>query len=312
MRKKFLIIGLIIFLILIIPKESDELRIRVIANSNSIDDQNLKYEVVDILKKEIAKLDKKNLEKEIKNNIHRFDQILNEKIKCEYSIKLTKVYFPPKEKDGKIIRGGKYKTLLVVLGNGKGKNWWSILNPNSSYIFEDEEANNIEFRIFLFDKIKKLGQLWNKKKKNEYKLVVEIKSVNEDNINDALFFLESLLVIKDINRKVVLNGEYVLEDGEIIGFLSFEEFDKVGLIRYFVFKKVVSKNIISELFKRISLKAKDKELKLLITMVVKDEAISVFKDLGFEVVDRNDVYIDEINILQTRFKDAIILKYNLT
>jgi len=157
MRKKFLIIGLIIFLILIIPKESDELRIRVIANSNSIDDQNLKYEVVDILKKEIAKLDKKNLEKEIKNNIHRFDQILNEKIKCEYSIKLTKVYFPPKEKDGKIIRGGKYKTLLVVLGNGKGKNWWSILNPNSSYIFEDEEANNIEFRIFLFDKIKKLG-----------------------------------------------------------------------------------------------------------------------------------------------------------
>jgi len=141
---------------------------------------------------------------------------------------------------------------------------------------------------------------------------VEIKSVNEDNINDALFFLESLLVIKDINRKVVLNGEYVLEDGEIIGFLSFEEFDKVGLIRYFVFKKVVSKNIISELFKRISLKAKDKELKLLITMVVKDEAISVFKDLGFEVVDRNDVYIDEINILQTRFKDAIILKYNLT
>ena len=141
---------------------------------------------------------------------------------------------------------------------------------------------------------------------------MEIKSVNEDNINDALFFLESLLVIKDINRKVVLNGEYVLEDGEIIGFLSFEEFDKVGLIRYFVFKKVVSKNIISELFKRISLKAKDKELKLLITMVVKDEAISVFKDLGFEVVDRNDVYIDEINILQTRFKDAIILKYNLT
>ena len=140
---------------------------------------------------------------------------------------------------------------------------------------------------------------------------MEVRKVTQDNLEEMIEFLESLSIIKDINKEVVLNGEYVHDSEEIIGFLSFEEFSKIGLIRYFVFKKIVSEEIIKELFSNICFKAKEQGLNSLITMVVKEDAVIVFKELGFDIADKDDVFIEEINIKDTRFKDAIILKYPL-
>lgn len=139
---------------------------------------------------------------------------------------------------------------------------------------------------------------------------MEIINVDNTNLDEITNFLESLEIIKDINKEVVLNGEYVY-DGEIIGFLSFEEFNNLGLIRYFVFKKIVDPKIIKDLFNRICDKAVNKKIDSLITLVVKEEAISVFRELGFTIANKSEVYIEEININDTRFKDAIVLKYNL-
>lgn len=140
---------------------------------------------------------------------------------------------------------------------------------------------------------------------------MQILSVDKDNLDKVYSFLKSLNIIKDLNEEVVLNGEYVFLD-EIIGFLSFEKFNKIGLIRYFVFKKVVDQELIKDLFNKICIKAKAKNIDTLITLVVKEEAINVFKDLGFNITNKEDVFIDEINIENTRFKDALVLKYNLT
>src|SRR5690554_1381836 len=80
MKKYLGIILLIIVLILIIPNEQKEIRLRVIANSNSVEDQNLKYQVVNLLLKEIEQLDQNNLEKEIKANLKKFDKLISNKI----------------------------------------------------------------------------------------------------------------------------------------------------------------------------------------------------------------------------------------
>ncbi|MCK9470544.1 MAG: hypothetical protein WC006_03225 [Bacilli bacterium] len=139
---------------------------------------------------------------------------------------------------------------------------------------------------------------------------MEIIKVDESNLEMISKFLNSLEIINDINKDVVLNGSYVFED-EVVGFLSFEEFNKIGLIRYFVFKKMVDHKIVMDLFNKVCLSAKKKNIDTLITLVVKEEAISVFRELGFTVADKKDVYIEEININDTRFKDAIVLKYSL-
>lgn len=139
---------------------------------------------------------------------------------------------------------------------------------------------------------------------------MEIISVNEENINDVINFLNELAVINDINYEVVQNGEFVLE-GKIIGLLSFEQFNKKGLIRYFIFKKVVPSELILTLFDKIVEKAKIKSIDALITMVVKKEAIEIFKELGFHNIDKEDVYIEEMNIMDSKFKDAVVLKYEI-
>lgn len=139
---------------------------------------------------------------------------------------------------------------------------------------------------------------------------LEIISVNEENKNQVLAFLKDISLINDVNEEVVLNGEFLM-DNEIVGLLSFEEFNKIALIRYFIFKKAVNENLVMELFKKIIKKASNKDVESLITLVVKKEAIDIFKGLGFYEIDKEDVYIEETNIMDTKFKDAFILKYDI-
>lgn len=139
---------------------------------------------------------------------------------------------------------------------------------------------------------------------------MEIKSVDKTNISEVINFLKEIPIIGSINNEVVLNGEFVFDE-EIIGFLSFEEFKKTALIRYFVFRKSITDEIINELFLRIINKAKSKNIYSLLTIIVKKEAKAIFKNLGFYTVTNDNVYIDEISLNNTRFKNALVLKYDI-
>jgi len=139
---------------------------------------------------------------------------------------------------------------------------------------------------------------------------MKIVSVNDENKETVLNFLKDFSLLNEINQDVIMNGEFVLDE-EIVGLLSFEEFNNLGLIRYFIFRKAVSEDVVLELFRRIILKAQKKKLNSLITLVVKKEAIDIFKGLGFYELDKEDVYIEETNIEATKFKDAFVLKYDI-
>lgn len=139
---------------------------------------------------------------------------------------------------------------------------------------------------------------------------MEIISVDQDNKEKVLNFLREISLIHEINEDVIMNGEFVYDE-DIIGLLSFEEFNKLGLIRYFIFRKVVGEEIILELFKKIIAKAKTRGINSLVTLVVKKDAIDIFKSLGFYEIDKDDVFIEETAIKNTKFKNAYVLKYDI-
>lgn len=139
---------------------------------------------------------------------------------------------------------------------------------------------------------------------------MEIISVDQNNKENVINFLRDISLIHDINEDVVMNGEYVI-DGEIVGLLSFEEFNRFGLIRYFIFRKEVKEEVIFELFKKIIEKASKKGITALLSLVVKKDAVDIFKSLGFYEIDKDDVFIEETLINQTKFKDAFVLKYDI-
>lgn len=143
-------------MICLIPSnESNNLRIRVIGNSDSSEDLNIKYNCVNIIKKYIESDFTREdvisilpyIEKEIETYCKSKDK--------EVSVKITNTTFPPKTLNGKIIDGGEYETLLVKIGEAKGSNYWTLLYPEYFDItFNDIYSGEVEVKWFIFELFK--------------------------------------------------------------------------------------------------------------------------------------------------------------
>src|SRR5574344_1585217 len=165
------IIMLVIFFILfasvkadnyIIPNEA--IRIRVIANSNSEYDQNIKLKIKEMLEIKMYNLLKdikgvENARNIINNNLINIENdvrniLENENYTLGYNISFGDNYFPKKEYKGVTFNEGYYESLVVTLGSGEGDNWWCILFPPLC-LMEAEESEEVEYKFFvqeLFDK----------------------------------------------------------------------------------------------------------------------------------------------------------------
>lgn len=150
--KKIVIIIVIIACIILFKNENsktnDEIRIRILANSDELVDQLnkliVKDEVIKILKEDRMLINRDNInefEKKLKNNL---DMTLSSQIKVEYK----KTNFPAKSQNGKILKAGKYQTILITIKNGKGKNWWSVLYPEFFGV-EYDDNNEIEYKLYI-------------------------------------------------------------------------------------------------------------------------------------------------------------------
>lgn len=150
--------------------ENSFFRLHVIANSNSEEDQNLKYKVRDnliaymntlcngISNKEdvirIATEHKDDFLKIAKNTI------TENGFNYDVSIEIGNFSFPKKEYGDIILPAGYYDALRVKIGSAEGKNWWCVMFPPlcfvniSSGIVPDEskellkdELNSEEYSI---------------------------------------------------------------------------------------------------------------------------------------------------------------------
>lgn len=149
---------------IVIPKEA--LRIRVIASSNSSDDQKIKVDVKNELEDEIYYLlkDVKSIDKArvvINDNLGIIDNRINELLKknnydIKYDLNFGYNYFPKKEYKGITYQDGMYESLVVTLGEGKGDNWWCVMFPPFCLIeAHDNNTTNIEYRWIIKDLINK-------------------------------------------------------------------------------------------------------------------------------------------------------------
>lgn len=116
------------------------LRMHVIANSDSAEDQKLKLKVRDavLLKgKEIfdGSITADDAEKKIKPHIDDLEKtalsvIKNEGFDYDVNIIVQKDYFKTRTYDNSVtLPAGYYTAVKVVIGEGNGKNWWCVMFP---------------------------------------------------------------------------------------------------------------------------------------------------------------------------------------
>lgn len=156
--KKVIVLILVIFVLFLVFKNDnndDQIRVRVIANSDSYVDQKTKSEVVSIMKNIIKADDSYD---DVVLKLDELDLKLQEysnKNNVDIDLEFKDTIFPAKSLDGKIIEGGVYKTILITIGNGKGKNYWSLLYPEYYGItFEDIDSENIIVKSFIYELFK--------------------------------------------------------------------------------------------------------------------------------------------------------------
>lgn len=166
-----------------IPEQA--IRLRIIANSDSVEDQILKRRVRDLV---TAKIDPStesisNIDDArilIQQQLPEIKQLVDEAVK-ESGINYTKqstvdfgiVPFPTKMYGETVYPAGNYEALRITIGNGEGQNWWCVLFPPLCFvdmttgdavsepngIVAKSDMNNnpdVEVRFFLVDLFNKI------------------------------------------------------------------------------------------------------------------------------------------------------------
>ena len=141
---------------------NNAIRFRIIANSNSLEDQETKMQIreeiepvfVEILDQSNSKEETKEL---INQNMAKFESII-ESFNVEYSINYGNNYFPEKEYKGVMYPEGNYESLVITLGSGLGENWWCVLFPPLCLLeAEEEETNSANYTFYIKEVIEKFS-----------------------------------------------------------------------------------------------------------------------------------------------------------
>ena len=174
-------------------------RLHVIANSDSEEDQNLKYVVrdslIDYMDKICANCSSKDDVIKIANiHIDDFKQIAENTIKKQgysyyVSVEIGNFEFPTKTYGDVSFPAGYYDALRVKIGEAKGQNWWCVMFPplcfvdvttgivpeeskqdleanlsNEEYkIISDADSSDIKFKFKLIEFFKQKGLITAKK-----------------------------------------------------------------------------------------------------------------------------------------------------
>lgn len=159
------------------------LRLHIIANSNSASDQELKLKIRDRILEETSSAfaDAESLsvaENKAQEKLSHFNEIANQVIKengfdYKAEVSLGDCFFETRHYDTFTLPAGNYRSLIIKLGEAKGKNWWCVIFPsicipaastrdlrdsvkeNSAQIAEQSDRYIIKFKtVEIYEKIK--------------------------------------------------------------------------------------------------------------------------------------------------------------
>lgn len=196
MKKKYLAIIYLLFLSigtifsLYIPKNevtandaliipNDAIRLRILANSDSTQDQDIKRLVRDEVNKEITKwvsniTSKEEAKNVIQSGLPKIQQIaeqvlVEENANQTVTVEFGKVEFPTKLYGQFLYPAGEYEAILITLGEGTGANWWCVLFPPLCFLdfsngvavsegFDEEEEKETEEETKPVETAKKVNE----------------------------------------------------------------------------------------------------------------------------------------------------------
>lgn len=137
-----------------VKQETEYLRIHIRANSNSTEDQNIKYKVKDAvvealipLVSEIESFDE--AKEVVAQNFDYIESVANDVLEnngftYKSKAQIKNEYFPTRCYEDITLEEGYYDALIINLGTGEGNNWWCIVFPAFCFT-RTEKIDNIVY-----------------------------------------------------------------------------------------------------------------------------------------------------------------------
>lgn len=139
----------------------------------------------------------------------------------------------------------------------------------------------------------------------------KIEKISSASLQKAKTFLLSVPSIKEIDEDILQKATLVTDEDDIVGAISYETYNDLGLIRYFVFKKILDDSLIDDLFSNMEFNARADGIKE-IFCIVNDKTIeNLFSSLGFKQVEKENLYIDEEPFLMHEYKNSNVMIKNI-
>lgn len=170
MKKILIIIAIIIVALtntkdnnIIIPNNA--IRFRVIANSNTFEDQEIKNNVSVVFQNYISKLTNtansaENAKETLLSNYDNLDNYLQtyfkeNRIDQEYNLSIGNNYFPKKIYNGVTYNAGYYDSIVLKLGRSNGLNWWCVIYPPLCNIDSKKIDNKLQYTTLIQEALRK-------------------------------------------------------------------------------------------------------------------------------------------------------------
>ena len=151
-----LLILCVTLIIAVIPTEAegaiyeDTVRLHILANSDSEEDQELKLKIRnEVLKEFSAELSGFDSTEEAKSHLNtllpEIESFAEKKVK-EYgysynvSATLSEEWYDTREYEDFTLPKGYYTSLRIIIGEGEGKNWWCVMYPPLCLDIATEDA----------------------------------------------------------------------------------------------------------------------------------------------------------------------------
>ena len=137
---------------IIIP--NDAIRFRVIANSNSVEDQEEKTIIKDKIEQEVYALingadNTSEVRSLIQDNMEEIEAIVDT-YQVPYTISYGNNYFPSKNYKGVMYPAGNYESLVITLGEGAGNNFWCVLFPPLCLLENSkQDVSDVDYQLYV-------------------------------------------------------------------------------------------------------------------------------------------------------------------
>lgn len=128
------------------------LRLHILANSDSEEDQALKIKVRDHILNESTQLfaNANNKTEAVHITKRNLDKIVNEAQQYVYSLGynykvsgeiVQDMYFNTREYDSFTLPAGRYDAFRIIIGEGEGHNWWCVMFPPMCFSVAEDDSD---------------------------------------------------------------------------------------------------------------------------------------------------------------------------